>query len=237
MNPTLHFFGCSHGLYGTVDGSHPDAHTWTTDKSVPMVLSKLLNTELNNQSWAGSCNYQIFRQALKVMDSIGEDDIVFMQWTYVRKIWTTHGASLWISDSPIKNTPREVEIDWMNNMTVDLFDQMTNTYYHHFFDTEQELSQLISFNNMIKSRTKGKYYFSIIDSEELFKIITPEGKFLRDELLNDPALVLIDGKQTTTDFLIEHPECIYDNVHASEEGCKRIAEGYFTHITGKEYDF
>lgn len=237
MTNTLHFFGCSHGLYGTVDGSDPDAHKWSTDKSVPMVLSKLLNCDLNNQSWAGSCNYQILRQALKVLDTFKEDDIVFMQWTYVRKIWTSHGASLWISDSPIKNTPREVEIDWMNNMTVDLFDNMTHTYYHHFFDTEQELLQLISFNNLIRNKVKCKYYFSIIDSQELFGIITPEGKFLVDEIMNDPNLVLIDGKQTTTDFLLEHPECLYDNVHASEEGNRRISEGYFAHMTGKEYDF
>lgn len=236
MNPTLHFFGCSHGLYGTVDGSHPEAHQWTTDKSVPMELSKLLGTELNNQSWAGSCNYQIFRQALKQTD-IKDNDIVFIQWSYIRKIWTSHGASLWISDSPIKNTAREVEIDWMNNMTVDLFDSMTSTYYHHFFDTEQELAQLIAFNQMLKARLKSKYYFSIVDSQEIFKILTPDGKFLQNEILEDDSLVLIDGKQTTTDFLLEHPDCIYDNVHASEEGCRRIAEGYCTHITGKEYDF
>lgn len=237
MNPTLHFFGCSHGLYGTVDGSHPEAHQWSTDKSVPMELSKLMNIGLNNQSWAGSCNYQIFRQALKMLDSFKEHDTVFVQWTYVRKIWTSHGASLWISDSPIKDTPREVEIDWMTNMTVDLFDKMTSIYYHDFFDTEQELSQLIAFNNMIRQKVKCKYYYSIIDSQEIFKIVTPEGQYLVDELLNDKSLVLIDGKQTTTDFLLGHPECIYDNVHASEEGCKRISEGYFAHITGKEYDF
>lgn len=235
MNPTLHFFGCSHGLYGTVDMTHPEPHKWSTDKSVPMVLSNLLGTDINNQSWAGSCNYQIFRQALTLEPN--PNDIVFIQWSYIRKIWTSHGASLWISDSPIKDTPREVEIDWMRNMTVELFDKMTDTYYHHFFDTEQELSQLISFNQFIKSRLKCKYYFSIIDSEEIFKIITPEGKILRDIIMNDPHLILIDGKQTTTDFLIEHPDCIYDVVHASEEGCRRIAEGYFTHITGKEYDF
>jgi len=229
--PTLHFYGCSYGLYGTSDGNNPNAHKWITDNSIPFYLAKLLNMDLNNKSWAGACNYQILSKFTTNNVFPQEDDIIIFQWAHITKIHTNHIAPIWLKDSLVKNTDKEYEVSWYDNMSSQKLNQLINTYKDSFYDADQEIYRIIAYNEYIRNKVKCKFYYSVCDHYDVFGHMVGPDK--RQLLYNESFLNPDTNYKTLSDFIANNNQYAQSCKHPNVEGCETIAKNYYTQIIGR----
>lgn len=237
LMPTLHFYGCSYGLYGTSDGSQPDAHTWGTENSIPYFLAKHLNVQLSNHSWAGSCNYQLFNNIMSTPpDKLpNDDDITIVQWAHIGKVHTNHNAPLWLEDSLVKNTSKDIEIKWYKNMTIEKMANMIDVYKESFFDPIQESYRILTYNSYLKSKIRGQFYYALCDRLHVFDPLPIQS---RNELLYDKHLLQPSVNYLTmTNFIDNEHNLRRSCWHPTMEGCDYIARNYARQILEKQNDF
>lgn len=231
----LHFYGCSYGFYGTTDGSSPNAHKWSVDGSIPYYLSQFLHIELNNQSWAGATNFQIFDNFIvNGLSTLQKEDILIFQWPHIRKIMTNYDAPIWLHDSLVINTPKENQERWYNGVSSDKIETMCNVYNESFFIPTQEIYKMLSFNEYIRNKVNCRFYYSICDSEDTFDVLAPH---IRNMFLDDASLLTpSNNEKTMTDFVNNNPGHVHTCKHPTKFGCSLIAKNYADQIIGRQYD-
>ena len=202
----LYIFACSYGKHGTIVDNK-----WVDDNSFGDKLAQKFNMELKNYSIVGACNYTILKQLTNVVKSIKDDDMVIVQWTFMHRAWSRYNYTIMPS--------------------VD--NEISEIYYKNFYNEQQNLFTLVSYNSYVKSLVNCKYYYSIVDDLNDIKSIS---KSIYYDLLDDTTFVKVtDGKNYVSPIYVvkKIPDCVYSCFHPNIKGHDTLANLYYQYIDSK----
>jgi len=207
MKHNLYLYACSFGKFGSSVGIN--AHNWVDENSFGDVLSKKINLKLINRSQPGGSNFHIFDKVMQDINSISENDLVIIQYSFINRAYCT--------DHKKTVMPHHLEFE---------------EYYQKFYSDRQSFAMLVSFNEYLKKKIKGRLIFSCVDNLHLLKTID---NTMYEDFTNDDRFV-----STQTNSPIEYLYRLSDKTllfpctHPSMSGHIKLAELYYDFITKME---
>jgi hypothetical protein len=194
MLENLLFYSCSHGKMGSI---HDNPSRWVDEGSVGWHLAKKLDLRLVNTSNPGASNFSIFENIVKNLPFFSKRDLVFVQWSYVNRIWCPEHYSI---------MPHYVN-------------KLSKTYYKHFYNDLQEINKVFGYTLLLDSVVPN-FYFNFADGSNLLEHFSPT---TFQHIKSKKNYLNINESQLTHGFLKEQ---LTDGFHLTETGQEILANRY-----------
>ena len=198
MYKNLKFYGCSHGKMGSTSNRF---HNWVDEKSLPWVLAKKLNLNLINNSDPGASNFKIFKNVYENIQDITVDDLVFVQWSYVDRIW----CPSWYTVMPGQKT------------------KLSKVYYTSFYSDLQEINKVLGYTLLLDAILPN-FYFNFCDGNKFLDNQSPK---TFQSIKNKSNYLNINSEGLTFGF----KEYLIDGFHLNEKGQEILAQRYLDKLT------
>ena len=207
----LMVFGCSHTLHGHFydePNSNLKAREFTAKGSWSDIVASEYGLSLDNHGRCASPNYWIYQRAIHELESITDQTLVIVQWSYESR------AVVKEDNNPIHSN---------------LNHELARPYYEKFYIEDQEISKMLGWT-LVLSKLIPNFYFDFCDGSDHLRAHSPQAFA---SVAQQPGyLGLFDGP------FYSHKICdqstLYRCSHLNASGQQRLAQLYMTALSRKD---
>ena len=207
----LMVFGCSHTLYGHIydePTSNLKTGHFTAEGSWNDIVANEYGLSLDNRGQCGSANYWIYQRVIQALESINDQTLVIVQWSYESR------AVVKKDHCPIHPN---------------LEHPLARSYYEKFYMEDQEISKMLGWT-LILSKLIPNFYFDFCDGCDYINVHSPQAFASVEQL---PGYLGLFGLP----FHNYNQSTRYACSHLNPSGQQNLAQMYMTALSRKDQFF